>query len=110
MNNTAYIYQPHFMTSVFRVACKEQMADDVNYIVVTCSPSYNGVWKWDARNKPFIEKWTNGRLPCYCVPIKMCTKIKTLEELTNPVVLKIVAEQQRQWKNKEVVNQRKGRK
>ena len=102
MNNTAYIYQPHFMTSAFRVACKEQASDEVNYIVVTCSPSYNGVWKWDAKNKPLVETWYNGKLPCYCVPIKMCTKIKTLEEITNPNVKSIVEAQQSQWKNKEV--------
>lgn len=106
MNNTAYIYQPHFMTNCFRVACKEQMGDDINYIVVTCSPTYNGVWKWDAKNKSLVEKWFNGKLACYCVPIKMCTKIKTLEELQNPQVISIVEAQQSQWKNKEVKNKR----
>lgn len=102
MRNIAYIYQPHFMSDSFRVACKEQMGTDVNYIVVTCSPTYNGVWKWEAKDKDIVEKWVNGKLPCYCVPIKLCKKIKTLDEVTNPVVLRIIESQQSQWKNKEV--------
>lgn len=102
MNNIAYIYQPHFKTSKFRVACKEQLSNEVNYIIVTCSPTYNGVWKWDASKKDKVETWMNGKLSCYCVPITMCTRVKSLEELKNPNVIKIVQEQQRQWKNKEV--------
>ena len=102
MGNVAYIYQPHFMTQKFRVACKEQMGQEVNYIVVTCSPAYNGVWKWYAKDKDSIEKWNNGKLPCYCVPIKICEKIKTLDQLTNPEVIAIVESQQLKWKNKEV--------
>ena len=69
MNNLAYIYQPHFMTDTFRVSCKEQLGDEFNYIVVTSSPTYNGLWKWESKYKDSIEKWFNGKLACYCVNI-----------------------------------------
>lgn len=99
MSNKCYIYEPHFNTNCFRVSMNEQL-EDINYIIVTCSPSYNGVYKW---NKPLIRSkdelgvWTNGKLPCYTVPIYLCTKIKDLSELVNPDVIKIVKKQQKDW-------------
>lgn len=102
MNNISYIYQPHFMTNAFRVSCKEQQSDSVNYIVVTSSPTYNGVWKWEAKDKETLDIWMNGRLPCYCVPINICHKVKDLSELTNPSIIQVVEEMQRKWKEKEV--------
>lgn len=102
--NIAYIYEPHFKTSMFRVATKEQQGSEFNYIVVTCSPSYNGVWKYKSSNKSNYDIWMNGKLPCFCVPISDCCKIKELTELTNSAIINRVKKQQSDWLKSNVKN------
>lgn len=104
MNNTSYIYQPHFKTKCFRVACTEQTGPEYNFIVVTCSPQYNGVWFYPSYKRFNYEVWHNKTCPCYCVPIKDCTFIKSLNNLTNPNVIKMVKKMQTKWFKSDVLN------
>ena len=104
MENTCYIYQPHFKTDCFRVAVKEQRGFPYNYVVVTCSPEYNGVWRYNAENCDKYDTWQNGRLTCYCVPTKDCVRIKGLNELVNPNVIAKVKLQQTEWYNSTIKN------
>lgn len=106
MSNVAYIYQPHFKTGMFRVAVKDQLGVDDNYIVVTCSPQYNGVYKYPVS---YIQErkyttWKNKNVNCLCIPIEHCHKIKELNEITNNSVLKEVKKQQESWYKSNVEN------
>lgn len=100
-NNIAFIYQPHFLTLTFRVSTLSQMGKK-NFIIVTCSPTYNGVWTYDSNKQPSYNIYNNKGNKCYCVPIEDCTRIKTLDEIKDDSVLAIIEEQQRLWKNHEV--------
>lgn len=102
--HTCYIYQPHFKTNCFRVAKKEQQGEIYNYVVVTCSPEYNGVWRYKADKVHNYETWVNGKLQCYCVPIDDCERIKTLTELVNPDVIRQVKRQQSEWFTNNIKN------
>lgn len=104
MSNTCYIYQPHFKTESFRVACKNQRGSVYNYVIVTCSPQYNGVWQYNAVNCRKYPTWTNNSVDCYCVPIKDCTFVKSLDKLENPQVIKEVKKQQKKWYSSTVTN------
>ena len=103
-NNIAYIYQPHFNTNCFRVALVNQQGKKYNYIIVTCSPEYNGVWKYNADNVLNYDVWSNNNKGCQCVPIRDCRRIKLLNELTNIEVINKVKFQQKKWYNNTVKN------
>ena len=103
-NNIAYIYQPHFNTNCFRAAVLKQQGKKYNYIIVTCSPEYNGVWKYNADNVLNYDVWSNNNKECYCVPIRDCRRIKLLNELTNIEVINKVKFQQKKWYNNTVKN------
>ena len=102
--NVSYVMQPHFKSNCFRAAVKNQHGGEFNFVVITCSPEYNGVWKYNAALAPEFEIWMNGKTPCYCVPIEVCTRIRTLDELVNPVVIAAVKEQQNKWYKNQVKN------
>lgn len=100
MNNMAFIYQPHFNTKCFRVAVNEQRGIDYNYVVVTCSPQYNGIWKYPASNIKMYSHWKNKNVECLCVPINDCVYLQTLESIqTQPIINKIKFQQQTWYKN-----------
>jgi hypothetical protein len=106
---TAYILQPHFQTMMFRPAVKDQQSDDWNYIIVTCSPDYNGVWKYDGSLKPtFTTVWNKGKngskLLCYEVPISSCSKIQALEAIKDADVRNRVKTMQEKWVSNQVNN------
>lgn len=102
-----YIYQPHFNTNCFRVACKN-ITLGKNYVVVTCSPSYNGVYeinvtpemREDLRNR----LWMNGNLACYCIPMSYFTKTLELSEVKKEDKIKEIRKQQKKWFKSEVEN------
>ena len=104
MNNVAYIYQPHFKTSMFRVATNKQQSKDTNYIVVTCSPQYNGVWKYSGDVHKTCGKWINGKTTCYEIPISSCTFVKSLNEIIPIDKRRMVINQQKEWLKSEVKN------
>ena len=79
----AIIWTPHFKTQCFRVACDRQMSAEKNYIVVCCSPTYNGIYSWDAKKKKDYEVWPNNGRDCYCVPIEDCHFEGDLDLITN---------------------------
>ena len=102
--NIAYIYQPHFMTNKFRVSVNNQRGKEFNYIVVTCSPEFNGVWKYPAENIIEYKIWMNRKTPCYCVPIEDCTFVQKLEEIKKDELKKAAISQQEAWFKNEVKN------
>lgn len=102
--NTCYIYQPHYNSNCLRVAKKEQQGKPYNYVVVCCSPSSNGVYRWESIKAEKFSSWKNGSLDCYCVPLEECTYIKSLENLENPEVIKSVKKLQKKWFNNQVRN------
>ena len=104
MNNIAFIYEPHFNTSKFRVAVKNQQGNNYNYIVVSCSPSYNGVWRYKAERRATYDCWKNNTLSCYCVPIEDCEKIKELKDIENTDIIKKIKKQQKNWLDSNVTN------
>ena len=93
--NIAVIWQPHFNTNCFRVAVKKQMGDKVNYIVVCCSPEYNGVYKWNPAGKKSFEIWDNNGQKCYCVPVGECEFVQTLESIKTPELIKEIKKNQK---------------
>lgn len=103
MTNLCYIYQPHYNTNSARVAVNCQQAEE-NYIIITCSPSENGLYKWKKSDLDELQFWTNGKLPCYVVPMNKCAFIKSLQEIKNEDIIKEIKKQQKKWYNKEVKN------
>lgn len=104
LGNIAYIYQPHFNSKCFRVATKDQQGNNYNYIVVTCSPTYNGIWKYPATKTSSFDIWKNGSVPCYCVPIDNCEFVKPLDKIADKNILNKVIKQQKQWYNNNIKN------
>lgn len=100
-SNVAVIMQPHYMTNCFRVSTNLQVnGGEFNYIIVTCSPTWNGMYRYPAKNTSNYKIWTNKKRPCYCVPVGDCTKFKELNEIQDETLLKEIREQQEYWKNK----------
>lgn len=102
-SNMAFIYEPHFKTSKFRVAVADQQCE-TNYIVVTCSPRYNGIWKWTKTLGKKYETWYNNGLVCYCIPIDECIKTQELNSIQNPEIRAKVKKLQSKWYKSEVRN------
>lgn len=102
-SNVAYVWQPKWLDSqgnsyvCFTPAVRNQHGVEWNYIIITNSPSYNGIWKWPAEDKNKVNIWRNGRLECYYVPQHLCEPVKKLEDITNWEVRKKIAEQQQKW-------------
>lgn len=101
-HNTAYIYQPKFKEEEFWVACHLQEHPDHNFIIVTCSEHYNGVYMWKKGDE--IGMMSNGKMSCYRVPICKCQYIKSLKELTAEDVIKKVIKYQKAWCKGQVKN------
>ena len=100
MNNMGFILQPHFNTHCFRVAVNDQQGTEYNYITVTCSPKYNGIWKYPASNVKMYKHWKNKSIECLCVPITDCTFLQTLDSIkTESIRNKVKAQQQKWYKN-----------
>ena len=101
--NVAYTWTPKFVSpfgdkKVYLVpSVRDQQGVDWNYIFVTCSPTYNGVYKYPAQNVKKYTKWKNGKLDCLYVPLDDCTRIQLLDELTVPAVIDKVAKTQDAW-------------
>ena len=108
--NIAYIYKPKFlspfndgMTYLVPAIIKQQ--GRINYIVVCCSPEYNGIYGW-VKNKEY-KTWKNGKLNCYYIPISDC-KFMSFEQLENykgksldkKAIFKKVKEIQNEWLEK----------
>lgn len=101
--NVAFIYEPHFKTNMFRVAVSNQQGK-TNFIVVTCSPKYNGVWKWEKQLDKSYDTWVNGKCLCYCIPISECIKVQEISTITRQDVLSEIKKQQEYWYNSQVKN------
>lgn len=104
MLNVGFILQPHFNTQCFRVSKQSQQGKNNNYIVVTCSPKYNGVWKYSPENISKYKTWTNGNIQCICVPISDCIKVRELHEIVDPMMKKEIQTQQKKWYNNAIKN------
>ena len=104
MLNVGFILQPHFNSQCFRVAKQNQQGKNNNYIIVTCSPKYNGVWSYPIKNISKYDVWQNGNLQCLCIPISDCIKVRELHEIVDPVIKKTIQEQQESWYNNKVKN------
>lgn len=99
MDTMAFIYQPHFKTNCFRVATANQRGKEYNYIVVMCSPEFNGIYSWPAKNKNKYKLWLNGKKLCYQVPIEDCKKTQELEDIKSPAIRDIIRNFQNKWYN-----------
>lgn len=108
MNNVAYLWTPHFNSGCFRVDINKQKGKNVNYIIVCCSPSYNGVWKWRPEDSKYFAKWANNGIQCWCVPIEYCEKVQELNEITTPEIIKEIKKNQKAYikKYREKENQK----
>ena len=93
-NDLAIVWLPHFMTGCFRVAVNKQQGKESNYIIICCSPEYNGIWKWKTEDKKHFTKWTNNGTVCYCIPMEYCEKIQELEDIKNPELRREVRKNQ----------------
>jgi len=113
MNNISFTYGPkgknpdtdEWDYKYLVPAIKEQQGV-WNYIVVTCSPQFNGVYRWNHMDKSKCKAWMNGKLPCYYVPIDICT-FKRFDELdmdlpVNQKIIEEVKKQQAKWFKGEV--------
>lgn len=104
MNNVAFILQPHFNSNCFRVAVQNQQGSVDNYIAVCCSPSYNGIYQYPAVKRKQYDIWQNGNTSCYCVPLSDCNYVKSLKDVTNPIMIKSIKKLQKKWLNNQVKN------
>lgn len=97
MENVAYIYQPHFKTSMFRAAVRDQQSKGDNYIVVMCSTKYNGVWKYSGKLHESCGRIKNNNLICYEVPVSECVFVQTLDSIKDPAMRSKIADYQKKW-------------
>jgi len=95
--NIVILWQPHFETLSFRVSCDKQKDREQNYIIVCCSPTYNGVYSWDATKKDDYDIWINKTRPCYCVPIQDCKYLGPLEKIKSQEIRKEVLKAQKKY-------------
>lgn len=102
--NMAFIYQPHFNTNCFRVAINDQRGTEYNYITVTCSPMYNGIWKYASQKMREYAHWKNGNIECVCVPIKDCVLLQPLDTIKSDGIRHKVKAQQEQWYKNKIKN------
>lgn len=102
MTNVAFVYQPHFMSRSFRANLENQQGTKNNYIVVTCAPAFNGLYKYPAGETKSYRLWQNKSVTCVCVPISACEKIKDLDEITEPELIEGIKRQQEKWYKNEV--------
>ena len=117
-NNISFIYGPkrkdpftgEWNDKYLVPAVKDQQGV-WNFIVVTCTPSMNGVYRWNKMQNMGNHKWKtwkNGRTVCYYIPKDECT-FKRFDELdmSKPVNQKLIEEvkkQQGEWLKNEVKN------
>ena len=108
-NNWALTYEPKFESpfdddeTYLVPACKNQHGRNYNYIVVTCSPKFNGVYRYDSHLTANFKPWLNGELKIYYVPISICTYVSTLEDTTGNC-RDAIKKQQMKWINGKVKN------
>lgn len=107
MVNVSYIWAPKFISpfgddEIYLVpAVSDQQGKENNYIVVCCSPSYNGLYKCPAAEYKNFETWTNNKRKCYYVPISKCEYVKPLEDIQMTPVREKIRKIQLTWqKNK----------
>ena len=104
-NNVSYIYAPKGkdpFTGVWNnkylvPAVDSSQGEDINYIIVTCCPSLNGVWVCKAENYKNYKTWDNNGRLCYYVPIDDCEYKMSLEDLKNPPIINAIKNQQQRW-------------
>lgn len=97
-HNVAVIMQPHYKTRCFRVSTNNQISrGEYNYIVVTSTTMWNGMYKYPSKNTAFYKIWSNKGRPCYCVPMDDCVKIKELDDITDGVLLEEIEKQQKKY-------------
>ncbi len=68
-----------------RVSCSDQKGDTTNYIIICCSPAYNGVYKYDAKRIGEYQIIPNGKRNCFVVPFKDLLFHSTLEDFIKKV-------------------------
>lgn len=103
--NVAYTWQPKFVSpfgdkEVYLVPrVNDQKGDDYNYIVVCCSPSYNGLYKWPSKEAKNLKKFNNHGKWCYYVPFKICEFVKPLSEVQTKSNQEKIEQVQEAWYN-----------
>ena len=117
-NNVAFIYGPKEKNPYtgewdykYLVPAVKDQKGVWNYVVVTCTPSMNGVYSWNHMQNMGNHKWKmwmNGKTPCYYIPKDEC-KFRRFEDL-NPdhpltkVIIEGTKKQQEKWYKNEVKN------
>ena len=103
-DNIGVIYMVHNKTDIARVACSDQMGKKINYVIICCG-WMNGIYSWDATKKSGYEIWYNGKLPCYCIPIKDLQLVKRFEDIKDDSpYFKLIDSMQMAWWQGEIRN------
>ena len=104
MSNISYIWVPKYVSPFgdnevyLTPGANEQKGSEYNYIVVCCSPSFNGVYKCKSENYKNYSTWINNKKKCYYVPINDCELFKKLDEIKNTDTLKTIKKVQSDYK------------
>lgn len=99
MNNISYIWEPHYMSGCVRVDVNKQQSDDWNFVIVCCSPLYNGSYRWKGTDRDKWETVKNGKITCYCIPLTQLEKSpKSLHELPD-IYKPMIKQTQEDWFN-----------
>lgn len=94
--DVAFVWEVHHLTNKVRVGVSNQQGIDENFVVICCTPSMNGLYKWDAKNKSNYSLVTNNRKSCYCVPVDDLKFISRLNDM--PVdLINIAKGMQEDW-------------
>lgn len=112
-NNISFIYGPKQKdpftgewNNKYLVPAVRDQQGDKNYIVVTCTPSMNGIYMWKGENRSKYRMWMNGKKPCYYIPVDDCV-FRPFEDLDmtrdcNKALIAEVKKQQAKWYKGEV--------
>lgn len=96
MKSVGVIWEPHHMTNCARVSVTDQQGTEENIVIICCSPGYNGVYKYPAEKKTSYDIWMNGKLACYCVPMRDLERCGNLADL-NDYWKSVVKHEQAVW-------------
>lgn len=102
-NNVAYTWTPKWVSPFgdkkvyFVPRIENQKGKEWNYIVICCSPSYNGLWKWPAKEAKNLRKWNNNGRMCYYVPLDICEFVKPISEIQMTDVKQEALKTQENW-------------
>lgn len=93
----AIVFEPHFMTRKVRASVDNQQGKEWNFVLITCSPSNNGLYKYPASLCKDYSIWSNRGRECYEIPMRDLEMVKELGDIKRPDLIEEIKKSQKEW-------------